>query len=93
MTAASIYAMLRSMSVIITCILSIIFLKRVFYRHHWTAVGFIVCGVFFVGIAALLWKDSTHTSSSQALGIFLLVIAQLFAGGMYVTEEKLLSVY
>ena len=53
MVAASVYQMLRGMKVLITALLSIIFLKKKLYRHHWTSVGVIFIGLILVGIAVL----------------------------------------
>jgi len=49
--------MLRGMIIIVTAVMSIIFLKRKLYRHHWTSIAVIFIGVFLVGLAALLWPD------------------------------------
>jgi drug/metabolite transporter (DMT)-like permease len=91
MVAASVYQMLRGIIIIITAVMSIIFLKRKLYRHHWTSMAVIFIGVFMVGTAALLY-DSGDDSTS-AFGLILLFIAQLFAGGMFIVEEKLLGDY
>ena len=54
MVPASVYQMMRGIIVVITCIFSVIFLKKKQYRHHWTAVGMIVFGVAWVGAVAIL---------------------------------------
>ena len=74
MVAASVYQMLRGMIIIITAVMSIIFLKRKLYRHHWSSMGLIFLGVFMVGLAAYFFdnKDSTPT---KPLGLILLVVA------------------
>ncbi len=47
-----------------------------------------------VGLAALLYSDPDSSSSgTSAFGIILLVISQLFAGSMFIVEEKLLGDY
>lgn len=49
--------MMRGLIVFITAIFSIIFLKRVLYRHHYTALCFIVGGIGLVGLATILGED------------------------------------
>jgi drug/metabolite transporter (DMT)-like permease len=92
---ASIYQMLRGMIIIVTSAFSIIFLKRKLYRHHWTSVGVIFTGVLLVGVAAVLESIDPNEVGQQIdpLGIVLLLISQLFSGGLYIVEEKLLGDY
>lgn len=45
MVPPSVYQMMRGIIVVITALLSIIFLNRTLYRHHWTSLAFIVIGV------------------------------------------------
>lgn len=91
MVAASVYQMLRGTIIIITAGMSILFLKRILYRHHWSAIAVIFTGVFLVGLNALLFSDSPD--KTNAIGLVLLVISQLFSGGMFIVEEKLLGDY
>jgi drug/metabolite transporter (DMT)-like permease len=94
MVAASVYQMLRGMIIIITAGMSILFLKRKLYRHHWSSMGVIFLGVFMVGLAALLFPDEDKKDGeTKALGLILLIVAQLFAGSLLIVEEKLLSNY
>lgn len=51
---ASVYQMLRGMIIIVTSVMSIIFLNRKLFRHHWSSVCVIFLGVALVGLAALL---------------------------------------
>ena len=55
MVAASVYQMLRGTIIIITAGMSILFLKRILYRHHWTAIAIIFFGVFLVGLNAVVF--------------------------------------
>jgi drug/metabolite transporter (DMT)-like permease len=87
---ASIYQMLRGMIIIVTSVMSIIFLNRKLFRHHWTSMAVIFTGVAMVGIAAILASKSEPVNP---LGILLLLISQLFSGGLYIVEEKLLGDY
>ena len=84
--------MLRGMIIIVTSVMSIIFLKRRFYNHHWASMALIFAGVFLVGLAALVWGDKDG-DSTKAIGLILLIIAQLFAGSLLIVEEKLLGSY
>jgi drug/metabolite transporter (DMT)-like permease len=78
------------MIIIVTSVMSIIFLNRKLFRHHWTSMAVIFIGVAMVGIAAILASKSEPVNP---LGILLLLISQLFSGGLYIVEEKLLGDY
>jgi drug/metabolite transporter (DMT)-like permease len=94
MIPASVYQMLRGMIIIVTAVMSILFLKRKLFRHHWSSVGVIFLGVALVGLAAVLESQKEGNSSEiKPLGLVLLVIAQLFSGGLLIVEEKLLGDY
>jgi drug/metabolite transporter (DMT)-like permease len=62
MISASVYQMLKGALVFIAAIYSIIFLKRRFFRHHWTALTIVIIGVIIVGASPIIYPDS---SSSQ----------------------------
>jgi len=86
--------MLRGMIIIVTAVMSILFLKRKLFRHHWTSVGIIFVGVALVGLAAVLKSQEEGANSEiKPIGLVLLVVAQLFSGGMLIVEEKLLGDY
>jgi drug/metabolite transporter (DMT)-like permease len=74
MVAASVYQMLRGTIIIITALMSIIFLKRKLYRHHWSSIACIFIGVFMVGLAAMIWSSDTD-APTKPLGLILLVIS------------------
>ena len=93
MVDASVYQMMRGIIVVITALLAWIFLGKKQYRHHWTGVVFILGGVAWVGYVAIALEGKESTSSSPTTGIILLMISQLFAGSMFVVEEKLLGNY
>lgn len=95
MVDASIYQMMRGIIVVITALLAYIFLGRKQYRHHWTAIVFIISGVAEVGYVAIAYSDSdiSDTGGSTAFGIILLLCSQCFAGAQFITEEKLLGDY
>lgn len=92
MVAASVYQMLRGMIIIITAIMAIIFLKKKLYRHHWSSIACIFIGVAMVGLAAMLFSNGSG-QETKPQGLILLLVAQLFTGGMFIVEEKLLGDY
>jgi len=77
MVAASVYQMLRGMIIIITAGMSILFLKRKLYRHHWSSMAFIFLGVLLVGVAyATKPKEPDQPEEeTNVLGLFMLVVA------------------
>lgn len=96
MIPASIYQMMRGLIVFVAAILSIIFLKRRFYIHHWTSLALVVGGVAIVGASPILFpeeKKDDDKSNLVFIGIILVIIAQLFAGGLMISEEILLGDY
>jgi uncharacterized membrane protein len=46
--------MMRGSIVVITAMMSMCFLGRKQYRHHWTAIVLIVAGVFVVGYVSMV---------------------------------------
>lgn len=74
MVDASIYQMMRGIIVVIAALLSIIFLGRKLYCHHWVAIVLIVGGVAEVGIVAIL-KEGSSGSDDIVLGIMLLLLS------------------
>lgn len=101
MVDASIYQMMRGIIVVICALFSVIFLGRKLYRHHWTGVFLIVAGVAEVGYIAIAFPDplsggesgGSSSGGNEVLGIILLLFSQLFAGTMFIVEEKLLGKY
>ena len=99
MIAASIYQMMRGFLVFIVAILSIIFLKRKLYRHHWTSLALILIGLAVVGVSSVLHpqdenKESKDSASIKVIfGIILVVVAQIFSGFQFIVEEKFFKNY
>jgi len=94
MVDASVYQMMRGLIVVITALMSIIFLGRKQYRHHWVGVVLIITGVFIVGYVSVKASGSSgDTGGSAFLGILLLIGSQLFSGSMFIIEEKILGDY
>lgn len=84
---------MRGIIVVITALLSIIFLGRKLYIHHWWAIVFIVLGVFEVGWVSTFYSQPSSTGGSEVMGIILLLISQCFTGAQFIIEEKLLANY
>ena len=53
MVSPSVYQMMRGLIVVITALMSVVFLGKMQYRHHWTGVVLIITGVFIVGYASV----------------------------------------
>jgi len=79
--------------VVITAGMAYFFLKRKQYRHHVASLITIICGVFLVGLSSQLYKDPSKKETTTSLGIILLLVSQLFAGTLFIVEEKLLGDY
>ena len=95
MTPASVYQMMRGFVTVITAALSMIFLKKKQYRHHLLGLVCIVGALAEVGwvAIALSKSDDSQLVGSVALGIILLLIAQLFAGCLFIVEEYFIGDY
>lgn len=87
--AASVVQMLRSSLVMFTALQSVLFLKRILYRHHWSSLTAILGGVILVGISHIITGDTKISS----LGIIVLLVGQFFGATGYVIEEKILEDY
>ena len=94
MTPASVYQMMRGFVTVITALMSIVFLKKKQYRHHWTGLALICCALGEVGYVAIaLGEPEDGLVGSVGLGIALLIIAQVFAGGLFIVEEYFIGDY
>ncbi|KAG9071885.1 hypothetical protein KI688_006104 [Linnemannia hyalina] len=104
--AASVYQMLRGALVIFTGLLSIMFLGRKLLAYEWFALFTIVAGIATVGLASVITpatkdlvgnaepdSDEAIQAAKAILGIFLVLIAQIFTATQFVVEEKFLSGY
>ena len=98
MIAASIYQMIRGMIVFVVAFYSIIFLWRKYFWAHWLGLFLLLIGVSMVGYGGVLESenkdDGKETSAIWTLvGIGILIVATLFAGGVMITEEVILTSY
>jgi hypothetical protein len=85
--------MMRGFIVVITAVMAVIFLGRKQYAHHILSLAVIVSAVAIVGLVSVSNSGDSSGSETTVLGVTLLLIAQCFTGGQFVTEEKLLSGY
>lgn len=87
MVAGSVFQMMNGFQVVATAVLSMIFLKKKYYRHHWTAILFIVGGIALVGYGGT--RHKVGTSSTSFLGIMITLLAMAVYGGVYVIDEAI----
>ena len=87
--APSVYQMMKGFLVIVVSIYSIVFLKLKLFRHQVVGVVLILIGVIIVGSISI--TNVAPSAKNPGLGIVLLIIAQLFAGGNFVTEQLYLK--
>ena len=90
---SSIYQMFRGAIIIFTCTASILFLKNKYYRQHFLGICIVVIGLIIVGVNASLSGSSDEFDSKIVLGIFLVVLSQVFSCMLFVSEEKILKNY
>ena len=88
---SSIYQMFRGAIIIFTCTASILFLKNKYYRQHFLGICIVVIGLIIVGVNAALSGSSDQFDSKIILGIFLVVLSQVFSCFLFVSEEKILK--
>lgn len=90
MMASSIFQMLRGGVIIITCIFTILFLKRYPKNYQWLGVGLVFLGVFLVGLSS---QSSSNQVETKVLGIIMLLVSLVFSGFQFVYQEIILVKY
>ncbi|CAG9315678.1 unnamed protein product [Blepharisma stoltei] len=88
LSAASVYQMIRGLIPIVVAFYSVIFLRRKLFKHQMIGIGLILVGVIIVGISSLLFQ--AWTARHPLIGVIVLVISQLFTGGVLICEEFLM---
>ncbi len=88
--AASVYQMMRAFMIVVTATFSVIFLKRKYYVHHMIGICLVLGGVIIVGTVTI-HNAPAGAKTTDPLGILFLLTAQVFSGGMMVSEEKLIK--
>lgn len=95
--AASVYQMMRGMIVIITALMSMLFLGKKQYIHHWLSLLSIISGVAVVGMIGVMMSnkdgESEGTTPTSTLGVVLIILSQCFTGIQFISEEKILAGY
>jgi hypothetical protein len=99
-TAPSIYQMTRGSVVFFSAFLSKTLLKKRLQSVHYVSVAIVVLAITLVGVAALKMQaddssDDDGSSSSgggkQLIGIFMIVLSQVFCALQIVVEEHFLT--
>ncbi|KAL2919712.1 hypothetical protein HK105_200626 [Polyrhizophydium stewartii] len=91
--SASQYQMLRGSVVLFTGLLSSIFLGRRHPLYRWVALVTVFLGVAVVGLSGIVQSSSSPTVSSSPVGIFFVVLAQVFTASQFVIEEMIMARY
>ena len=66
---------MRGLIVLVTAGMSMIFLGRKQYRHHYISLLTIVIGIVLVGYASLSKSGNSTDTTTKPLGIILVLIA------------------
>lgn len=88
----SVAQMMQGCIVLVTAIFSIIFLRRMLHRHHWTGLFLVIIGIALVGLAVMLAKKDSD-GDNPLVGLLLMVGSILIQGSQFVVEEKFLGEY
>ena len=89
LSAASVYQMMRGFIIAVVAVNSVVFLKRKIFRHQILGGTLATIGVVIVGVTSILYQASS--APNPVLGVILILVAQVFHGWMFVTEELFLS--
>lgn len=104
LTPVSIYQMSRGALVLWVGVLSVIFLRRRLWLYQWVSLVIVTLGVCLVGLSGSL-KDRNNNlldalvrlddddPGKVALGVSLILFAQIFTASQYVVEEKIMARY
>ena len=93
MMPSSIFQMLRGGVVIITCIFTILFIKRKPKNFQWLGVGLVFSGIFLVGLSSQIYATKADTTKTEITGILMLIGSLLFTGFQFVYQEMILAKY
>ena len=89
---ASITLMIGCLWVFVVAVMSILFLKRTLYRHHWSGLFLIFIGIWLVSWAILIDEGYNHNGNAL-FGIIMLVASVFMHALQLIIEEKLLESY
>jgi drug/metabolite transporter (DMT)-like permease len=85
----SIYMMLRGGTPIVTAALSVAFLGRKLYSHHYVGLSLTVVGIGVVGLSEYL--QDTSGGSNMVLGLICVIGSLCTTGVQFIIEEKILN--
>ncbi|KAJ5068511.1 hypothetical protein M0811_02444 [Anaeramoeba ignava] len=88
---ASIWQMLRGSMVVFSAIFSVVFLKKKLYLYNWLGVLSVCIALFMVGYACIKGDSGHFDKKKEAIGIILVVAAQVIQASQIVIEEFLLK--
>ena len=88
---ASVYQMMKGSIVPMTCALSMVLLRKRYFRHQFTGLVMIVSGMIIIGNTAV-GHDGGH-APAQFLGIIIILCSQFFHGFVFVIEEWMFKNY
>jgi len=94
--AASISKMMLSIRMLTACILSIIFLKKRYFRHHWNGFVIILVGIIIVALNAIVKTKKNPTAATTAttpLGVNIYLFSLIFQGTQALIEEAIFWKY
>jgi drug/metabolite transporter (DMT)-like permease len=99
--------MLRGGIIVIIAIVSVLFLGRKLYRHHYLGLFMVIMGITLVGASAVLFPDDkkdptpdpspnpdpTPQYENVSLGIIIMLISLLLQAGIFISEEVIMKKY
>jgi drug/metabolite transporter (DMT)-like permease len=95
---ASIWQMLRGANIIFAAILTIVILRRKLRAYHWVGVSLALVGILIVSAAALSAggsdsgdSDSSKSGNDVAIGVGIVIFAQVIQATQIILEEELLN--
>lgn len=94
---ASVYQMMRSATIVITAMLTVVFLKKKLLPYHWFGIAIVIVGLSCVGGAAILDADDGSgtvdgsASSTVGVGIVVILFGQVAGSFQGVFEEYLMQ--
>lgn len=89
---ASVYQMLRGGVVIFTGLFSVLFLRAKLPLHRVWGLVAVMLGVVAVGLTSILLRPA-KSNKEPAVGVAMILVAQLFTACQFVVEEKIVMKY
>eukprot|EP01128_Nolandella_sp_AFSM9_P009779 TRINITY_DN640_c8_g1_i1.p1 TRINITY_DN640_c8_g1~~TRINITY_DN640_c8_g1_i1.p1 ORF type:complete len:398 (+),score=78.51 TRINITY_DN640_c8_g1_i1:134-1327(+) len=88
--SGSVWQMVRGTIIVFTGILSVLFLKRKLYLHHWLGMGVVVSGLLVVASSQII-PAGAGKSSNAVMGIGFILLGQVMNAIQMVFEEMLIK--